>query len=99
MSHIVKTNVAAGSTIYTDGLEAFTGLKAAGYRHVALKQPLRSALRKGAASVVPLADQVVGNLQDWRIGTHHGVSRPSCRRTPMSSCSVKTLPGYVEASN
>ena len=42
--------------------KAFGGLKAAGYRHIALKQPLRSSLRKGAASVVPLADRVVGNL-------------------------------------
>lgn len=75
MSTIVKENVAPGSTVYTDGLGAFEGLKAAGYRHIALKQPLRSALHKGAASVVPLADRVVGNLQNWLIGTHHGVSR------------------------
>ena len=75
MRRIVKANVAAGATVYTDGLGAFAGLKAAGYRHIALKQPLRSALRKGAASVVPLADRVVGNLQNWLIGTHHGVSR------------------------
>ena len=32
-------------------------------------------MRKGAASAVPLADRVVGNLQNWLIGTHHGVSR------------------------
>jgi len=75
MSTFVKENVAAGSTVYSDGLTAFTGLKAAGYRHVPLKQPLRSALRRGAESVVPLADRVVGNLQNWLIGTHHGVSR------------------------
>jgi hypothetical protein len=75
MSTIVKENVASGSTVNTDGLGAFGGLKTAGYRHIALKQPLRSSLRKGAASVVPLADRVVGNLQNWLIGTHHGVSR------------------------
>ena len=44
-------------------------------RHIALKQPLRSALRKGAPSVVPLADRAIGNLQHWLIGTYHGVSR------------------------
>jgi transposase-like protein len=75
MTTIVKDNVAAGSTLYTDGLTAFAGLRAAGYRHVALKQPSPSALRKGASSVVPLADRVVGNLQNWLVGTHHGVSR------------------------
>jgi transposase-like protein len=75
MRAIVQELVAVGSTLYTDGLGAFAGLHAAGYRHIALKQPLRSALRKGARSVVPLADRVVGNLQNWLIGTHHGVSR------------------------
>src|SRR6266568_1909696 len=57
-------NVAAGSTIYTDGL-----------KHVARKQPLRSELRKGAKSAVPLADRAIGNLQQWLIGTYHGVSK------------------------
>jgi len=32
-------------------------------------------LRQGAKSVVPLADRAVGNLQNWLVGTHHGVSR------------------------
>ena len=36
---------------------------------------MRVALRKGAKSVVPLADRAIGNLQQWLIGTHHGVSR------------------------
>jgi hypothetical protein len=31
-------------------------------------------LRKGAKSVVPLADRAIGNLQQWLIGTHHSVS-------------------------
>ena len=38
-------------------------------------QPLRVELRKGAKSVVPLADRAIGNLQQWLIGTYHGVSR------------------------
>ena len=75
MAAIFKANVAPGSTIYTDGLGGFAGLRAVGYRHIALKQPERRALRKGAASVVPLADRAVGNLQQWLIGTYHGVSR------------------------
>ena len=72
---IVKEHVAPGSTVYTDGLKGFSSLQAAGYRHIALKQPLRVALRKGASSVVPLADRAIGNLQNWLIGTYHGVSR------------------------
>ena len=75
MTAIFKEHIAPGSTVYTDGLKGFTGLPAAGYRHIALKQPVRSALRKGASSVVPLADRAIGNLQHWLIGTYHGVSR------------------------
>ena len=38
-------------------------------------QPLRGDLRKGAKPVVPLADRAIGNLQQWLIGTYHGVGR------------------------
>jgi transposase-like protein len=71
----IKQQVAPGSTIYTDGLKQFTGLPVAGYRHVARTQPLPGELRKGVQSVVPLADRAIGNLQQWLVGTHHGVSR------------------------
>src|SRR5258707_6587279 len=71
----LKDNVAPGSTVYTDGLKSFTGLKEAGFQHVPRSQPLRIDLRKGAKSVVPLADRAIGNLQQWLLGTHHGVSR------------------------
>ncbi len=47
MNTLVKENVAAGSTVYSDGLGAFAGLKAAGYRHIPLKQPLPSAAPQG----------------------------------------------------
>jgi hypothetical protein len=56
-------NVAPGSTIYTDGLKSFSGLVAAGFKHIARIQPLRSELRKGSKSAVPLADRAIGNLQ------------------------------------
>jgi transposase-like protein len=68
-------NVTPGSTIYTDGLKSFAGLSEAGFKHVARTQPLRSELRKGAKSAVPLADRAIGNLQQWLIGTYHGVSK------------------------
>jgi transposase-like protein len=68
-------NVALGSTLYTDGLKSFAGLAEAGFKHVARNQPLRSELRKGAKSAVPLADRAIGNLQQWLIGTYHGVSK------------------------
>jgi transposase-like protein len=75
LSAFIQQNVAQGSTIYTDGLKTFTGLEEAGYKHIPRSQPLRIDLRKGAKSVVPLADRAIGNLQQWLIGTYHGVSR------------------------
>ena len=69
-------NVSPGSTIYTDGLKSFEGLTEAGFKDIAPTQPLRSELRKGAKSAVPLADRAIGNLQQWLIGTYHGVSKP-----------------------
>jgi transposase-like protein len=71
----LKENVELGSTVYTDGLKSFNGLKEAGFKHVPRIQPRPIELRKGAKSVVPLADRAIGNLQQWLIGTHHGVSR------------------------
>src|SRR5215470_3848158 len=68
-------NVALGATIYTDGLKSFSGLTEAGFQHIVRIQPSRSDLRSGAKSAVPLADRAIGNLQQWLIGTHHGVSK------------------------
>jgi transposase-like protein len=68
-------NVAPGSTIYTDGLKSFSGLLEAGFKHVIRNQPIRAELRRGVKSAVPLADRAIGNLQQWLIGTYHGVSK------------------------
>ena len=62
-------------TIYTDGLKSFVGFEQTGFRHIPRTQPLQGDLRKGAKSVVPFADRDIGNLQQWLIGTYHGVSR------------------------
>lgn len=59
----------------TDGLKSCEGLSEMGFKHSSRIQPLRSELRKGAKSAVPLADRAIGNLQQWLIGTYHGVSR------------------------
>ena len=63
------------TTVYTDGLKSFDGLSQASFNHVPRKQPSPTEVRKGAKSVVPLADRAIGNLQQWLLGTHHGVSR------------------------
>ena len=71
----LAAHVAPGATLHTDGLTSFGAAAIEGYRHVSHPQPIRTALRRGVASVVPLADRAIGNLQQWLIGTHHGVSR------------------------
>ena len=94
----LQQNVAPNTVVYTDGLKSFTGFEQKGFRHVPRTQPLQSDLRKGAKSVVPFADRAIGNLQQWLIGTHHGVSRNQLqvyldefvfrhnrRRTPMAA--------------
>lgn len=75
LTGFITEHIAPGSTLYTDGLKQFTGLPAKGYAHVPRSQPRPGELRAGAPSVVPLADRAIGNLQQWLVGTHHGVSR------------------------
>lgn len=106
----LKQNVAPGSIAYTDGLKSFSGLEGVGFRHVRRVQPLRTNLQRGAKSVVPLADRAIGNLQQWLIGTYHGVSRNQLqvyldefvfrlnrRRTPMAA--FQTLLGLGSRRN
>lgn len=75
LNALMTQPIAPGSTLYTDGLKTFTGLEKAGSTDIPSAQSQRIELRKGATSVVPLADRAMGNLQPWLIGTHHGVSR------------------------
>jgi len=108
----LKKHVSPGATIYTDGLKSYSDLEAAGYRHVPRIQPSRAALRKGTKSVVPLADRAIGNLQQWLIGTHHGVSknqlqvyldefvfRHNRRKHPMAGFSDSTWPGHGQTAD
>jgi transposase-like protein len=75
VNRFITRNIAPGSLICTDGLKSFSGLQEIGFQHLPRTQPLRTELRRGAKSVVPLADRAIGNLQQWLVGTHHGVSR------------------------
>jgi hypothetical protein len=82
INSFLMKNVSMGATIYTDGLKSFVGLEGLGFKHVPRTQPLRSELRRGAKSVVPLADRAIGNLQQWLVGIHHGVSRAQLQVYP-----------------
>jgi transposase-like protein len=74
INNFLLQNVATGTTIYTDGLKSFEGLVGIGYKHVSHSQPLRSELRKGAKSVVPLADRAIGNRN--MVGWHPSRREP-----------------------
>lgn len=71
----VKHHIAPSATLYTDAYKSFDRLAATGVRHVPRHQASRKEFRRGAVSVVPLADRAIGNLQQWLIGTYHGVSK------------------------
>lgn len=71
----IKTHIAPGSTVFTDAYKSFDRLPATGVRHVPRKQASRSEFRRGVPSVVSVADRAIGNLQQWLIGTYHGVSK------------------------
>jgi transposase-like protein len=77
LATFLAQNVSPGSTIHTDGLKSFAGLSEAGFKHIPCAQTtiIRSELRKGVKSAVPLAEPAIGNLRQWLIGTYHGVSR------------------------
>ena len=72
----------------TDGLKSFSGLLEAGFKHVVRNQPLRSELRKGPKSAVPLADRAIGNLQQWLIGINEPTTRilPHLAQSDRSDC-------------
>src|SRR5712672_3500874 len=46
LNAFVQQNVAAASTIYTDGLKSFVGFEQTGFRHIPRTQPLQGDLRK-----------------------------------------------------
>ena len=82
----LAAHVAPGATLHTDGLTSFGAAAIECYRHVPHTQPIRTELRRGVASVVPLADRAIGNLQQWLIGTHHGVQPRAVAGVPRRVC-------------
>jgi transposase-like protein/rubredoxin len=90
----VQGAVEPGSTVYTDGLSSYKGLKEASYKHRV--RPMKGA--KDPSKVLRHAHRAVSNLKAWLLGTHHGVSqkhlqpyldefafRFNRRRTPMAA--------------
>ncbi len=65
----VRSNIAAASTIRTDGWRGYSESALSGYRH---KAQVQGAPEK-AHQLAPHIHRVFSNLKTWLTGTHHGV--------------------------
>ena len=94
LARFIASNVAPGSTIRTDGWNAYPAISVLGYNHEAEVQ----GLRERSLEILPHIHRVFSILKAWLIGTHHGVSpqhlqaylneytfRFNRRRTPMAA--------------
>ena len=94
LTGFVRTNVAAGAIVVTDGWGGYDPLSKQGYRH----RPHTQGDRRRSTKILPRIHRVFGNLKTWLRGTHHGVGhahlqayldefvfRFNRRRTPMAA--------------
>ena len=65
----VRTNIALGSTIKSDGWRSYSFDALAGYHH---QREVQGSPQK-AHELAPQIHQVFSNLKAWLIGIHHGV--------------------------
>lgn len=94
LTGFVRANVASGAIVVTDGWKGYLPLAELGYRH----RPRTQGAPERAHKILPHVHRVLGNLQTWLRGTHHGVAhkhlqayldeftfRFNRRRTPMAA--------------
>ena len=67
LEKFIKENIAAGSTIHTDGWRSYGGVAARGYKHM----PRKSA-DVNPDELLPRINIVTSLLKRWLMGTHHG---------------------------
>jgi hypothetical protein len=71
LTTFVQESVAAGTTVRTDGWQAYDALKRLGYDH---ERTVTGGAPEIIEAALPLIHLVFSNLQTWIRGTHHGVS-------------------------
>ena len=71
----VKQHIAPGSTLYTDAYKQIRSIVGDRGQARGAAPSVAERVPTRAVSVVPLADRAIGNLQQWLIGTYHGVSK------------------------
>jgi transposase-like protein len=103
LTEFVRSTVAPGATVHTDGWQGYNRLEAAGY-----ERRRRSQMAEPREQLLPRAHRAVSNLKAWLHGTHRGVGDPHLqvyldeyvfrhnrRRTPMAA--FQTLLGLGAA--
>jgi transposase-like protein len=65
----IRQSIAPGSTVITDGLPSYLGLKEAGYGH---EKRVIQGSGKGADALLPRVHRVAALLKRWLLGTHQG---------------------------
>jgi transposase-like protein len=66
----VEQSIEPGSTVHTDGLRAYGGLDAIGYKHDA--SVLQGKGEDAAVRLLPRVHRVASLLKRWLLGTHQG---------------------------
>jgi transposase-like protein len=70
----VQASIEPGSTLHTDGNQAYDGLEAAGYGHEVTI--LNGRPKDAATELLPRVHRVASLLKRWLMGTHQGAVRP-----------------------
>jgi transposase-like protein len=73
LGSFLRTHVAAGSHLLTDGFKAYQGREAALAGHLK-HTPVIQGDGANAATFFPIIHTLFSNLKAWLVGTHHGVS-------------------------
>lgn len=73
LTNFVKENIAAPTTIHSDGWQGYNELRELGYKH---KPLVLSGDPKKADEHLPMIHRAFSNLKTWILGTHHGRVEP-----------------------
>ena len=69
----IEQAIEPGSTVHTDGWEAYAGLEGKGYRH---KITVLRGRKQSPAQLLPRVHRVASLLKRWLLGTHQGAVSP-----------------------
>ena len=73
LTGFIRESVEPGSTVHTDGWQAYNGLSAMGYGH---DVTVLDGADKTASELLPRVHHVVSHLKRWLMGTLHGAASP-----------------------